>query len=260
MSQELEQESFASIEEADTPQAQPTVEPQEVTLPEKFKGKSTADLAKMYQELEQAFGRQGQEVGELRRLADEVIRAKIQPAPVQQAEPEDEDIDEVEFFANPKQAIQKAIDRHPKVQQAVALTQQLGQRSNQQRMLEKHPDALEITNSEEFKQFVSASPLRQKLFVAAHKMYNLEAADELLSTFKELKSVRQTQATERTADIQQDRDRNLRNASVAVGGTGEVGKKIYRRADLIELKIRNPDRYAALENEIMSAYAEGRVR
>jgi len=39
-----------------------------------------------------------------------------------------------------------------------------------------------------------------------------------------------------------------------------TGKKIYRRADIISLKVNNPKRYEALQPEIMQAYAEGRVR
>jgi hypothetical protein len=52
----------------------------------------------------------------------------------------------------------------------------------------------------------------------------------------------------------------LKAAGVDTGGTGESSKKIYRRADLIQLKLRDPDRYEQLQPEIMAAYAEGRVR
>jgi len=42
---------------------------------------------------------------------------------------------------------------------------------------------------------------------------------------------------------------------------GESGsKKTYRRADIIDLMVRNPERYAALSDEIMAAYAQGRVK
>ena len=37
------------------------------------------------------------------------------------------------------------------------------------------------------------------------------------------------------------------------------GQKVYRRADLIKLKVEDPDRHAALEDEIYLAYKEGRV-
>jgi hypothetical protein len=55
-------------------------------------------------------------------------------------------------------------------------------------------------------------------------------------------------------------DTAMKAASVDVGGSGEVSRKIYRRADLIKLKMTDPDRYMALQDEIMSAYADGRVK
>ena len=48
--------------------------------------------------------------------------------------------------------------------------------------------------------------------------------------------------------------------SVDVGGSGESSKRVYRRADLIRLKMTDPSRYEALSDEIMQAYAEGRVK
>jgi hypothetical protein len=38
------------------------------------------------------------------------------------------------------------------------------------------------------------------------------------------------------------------------------GKKVYRRAELINLQVTDPNRYAALADEIQQAYVEGRVR
>jgi len=35
---------------------------------------------------------------------------------------------------------------------------------------------------------------------------------------------------------------------VDVGGSGESGKRTYRRADLIRLKMTDPDRYEALSH------------
>jgi hypothetical protein len=44
-------------------------------------------------------------------------------------------------------------------------------------------------------------------------------------------------------------------------GSGETAsKKVYRRADIIELMRTNPDRYHQLSDEIMKAYSEGRVK
>jgi hypothetical protein len=87
--------------------------------------------------------------------------------------------------------------------------------------------------------------------------YNVEVADELFSTFKALKAVKQAQVSDvdKTA-----RNQALQSAAVDVGGTGESSKKVYRRADLIRLKMRDPAKYDAMSDEIMSAYAEGRIK
>jgi hypothetical protein len=45
-----------------------------------------------------------------------------------------------------------------------------------------------------------------------------------------------------------------------VGGSGESSKRVYRSTDLIRLKMRDPDRYEALQDEILLAYSEGRVK
>jgi len=78
-----------------------------------------------------------------------------------------------------------------------------------------------------------------------------------LSTYKQLRGVR----TKQTNDAgEASRKQNLKAASVDTGGTGESGKRVYRRADLIRLKMTDPQRYEALSDEIMTAYQEGRVK
>jgi hypothetical protein len=52
----------------------------------------------------------------------------------------------------------------------------------------------------------------------------------------------------------------MKAAQVDTGGSGESSKRVYRRADLIRLKMNDPARYEALNDEILSAYAEGRVK
>jgi hypothetical protein len=83
----------------------------------------------------------------------------------------------------------------------------------------------------------------------------------LLSTFKQLKQVKTQQVSEQVATKGKDTlKQNLKAATVDTGGTGESSKRVYRRADLIRLRMSDPDRYEALEPEIRQAYADGRVR
>jgi hypothetical protein len=80
----------------------------------------------------------------------------------------------------------------------------------------------------------------------------------LFSLWKERQSiVADVQKTETTA-----RKQSVRNASTGnVKGSNEPSrKKIYRRADIVELMTKDPQRYQALASEIRQAYAEGRVK
>jgi len=78
-----------------------------------------------------------------------------------------------------------------------------------------------------------------------------------LSTFKSIKSVKQKQVSEVDTSA---RRQAMNAASVDSGGSGETSKKVYRRADLIQLKLRDPQGYAARQDEIDKAYQDGRIR
>ena len=80
--------------------AKPTVkEPVEEEVPEELKGKTPAQLAKMYREAQTVIGRQGSELGDLRKTADTYIKAHLQAqAPKTAAKPTEKAPDDVEFF------------------------------------------------------------------------------------------------------------------------------------------------------------------
>ena len=228
------------------PQAQAEQPPE---LPEKYRGKQVADLVRMHQEAEKLIGRQAQEVGEVRKLADELLKSQLQPkAKVEQPE--------VDFFENPQEAIRNAVATNPKVIAAEQYIAQTQMDKATQNLNQKHPDMSAIVKDEEFQAWVKSSPIRMQLFQMADG-YNVDAADELLSTFKQLRTVRQSR------DVEADKSaRNgaLKAAAVDMGGSGEVGRKVYRRADLIRLKMSDPNKYEAMNDEIMAAYSEGRVK
>ena len=127
----------------------------------------------------------------------------------------------------------------------------------QQKLAAEHPDFGQIAQDPEFVNWVKSSPVRLGLYAKADGEYDYDSAHELLSTYKALRGVK----TKQTSDAgEATRKSNLKAASVDVGGTGESTKRVYRRADLIRLKMTDPNRYEALSDEIMQAYAEGRVK
>ena len=220
-------------------------------LPDKYRGKSVDDVIRMHQEAEKLMSRQAQEVGEVRKLADELIKSQLKP------KPEPEVAEEVDFFENPQEAVRRAVESNPKVLAAEQYAISVQRQQAQQTMIQKHPDAPTIVNDPEFQNWVKSSKVRERLFQQADAEYDFEAADELLSTFKELRQVK----VKRDDSVNDEsRKQALKSASVDTGGSGESTKKIYRRADLIRLKISNPSKYEAMQDDIMTAYAEDRVR
>ena len=256
-----EEEQFNEIQEEDKTQqieAEQPSEPQEDNLPSKYKNKSVEDIIKMHQEAEKLIGRQAQEVSEVRKLADELLKRQLSSSAVPEIE---QNAPEVDFFENPQVAVKKAIESDPAVQEAKQVALELKRMKTAQQLASKHPDFGQIANDEGFQEWVKGSKVRLSLYAKADAEFDFEAADELLSTYKEL---RQIKAQKETSAVQeagkQQKAQAMKAAAVDIGGSGEVSKKIYRRADLIRLKMTDPSRYEALQPEIMAAYAEGRVK
>ena len=230
------------------------VEQTEPEVPEKYQGKSTAEIVRMHQEAEKLLGKQSSEVGELRKVVDDYIQTQLS-AQKTQVTNSDEEID---FFSDPDKAVARAIENHPKIKEAEQISNQYRQSTAMNKLQSKHPDMSEILQDEKFVNWIKDSKIRQQLFVQADKQYDYDAADELFTLWKERQQVvKQTAVNEKN-----ERKRAVKSASTGnARGSGEQSaKKVYRRADIIKLMRTDPDRYQALSNEIMQAYAEGRVR
>ena len=226
---------------------------QKPELPDKYRDKSLDEIVRMHQEAEKLIGKQAQEVGEVRKLADELIKQNLgsRQQQTRQEEPE------VDFFENPQKAVQRTVDNHPDILAARQVTLEMKRAQIQQRLAQEHPDFGEIAKDQDFANWVKSSPVRIKIFEQADSGYDFDSANELLSTYKQLRTVKSKQVSD---EGEVTRKQNLKAVGVDVGGSGESSKKVYRRADLIQLQLRDPDRYAALSDEIMQAYIEKRVR
>jgi len=227
-------------------------------LPDKFKGKSVNDIVNSYENLERELGRKGQELGELRKLTDQVLKQQLTTNQNgTQIQPEEEEID---FFDDPNLAVKKAIESHPKFREFEEQQERHKANVTTQQLKTAHPDYVEIISDSKFQEWVQKSPIRTQLFIAAHNNYDLNAALELIGNWKERRLISNT--TEAEAQKAAKRDEALRNGKSISRSSSEstVGKKIYRRADLIRLKTNDPSRYDDLQEEILKAYAEGRVK
>jgi len=251
---EINEEEEVVSQVTEEPQVEETPqEPEQDDIPDKYKGKSTAEIVRMHQEAEKLLGRQSSEVGELRSVVDNYIQTQLDTTPATQ-EPEEE----IDFFSDPDKAVERAIKNHPSIKAAEQQTQQYRQQTAQAHLQQRHPDMREILQDSKFVDWIKGSKIRTQLFAQADTQYDYEAADELFTNWKERQgAVAQTVANEKAS-----RKEAVKTASTGgAKGSGETAtRKIYRRSDIIKLMQTDPDRYLALSPEIEKAYAEKRVR
>jgi len=256
-------EEYASLaeEEAKAPPAEEAVEAVEEEsdaddLPEKYAGKSTAEIARMHQELEKRLGQQSQEVGELRRHFDDYVQTSIS---AQQSSAPEAPVEEVDFFADPAAAVAKAIENHPTLQQAQAVAAEMAKSQALAKLKASHPDMDTVLKDTGFQEWVKKSEIRTQMYKDADQRYDFAKADELLNLYKERASVvEQTKAVEKQA--QKNEIKKASTGTARSNPEGASPKKVYRRRDIIELMNADPKRYEALMPEIMKAYSEGRVK
>lgn len=216
-----------------------------------YRGKAIEDVIRMHQEAKKVIDRQASEVGEVRKLADELIKSQLYTKPKETEKPV-----EVDYFEDPQKAIDSRIAMHPDVLAARENSLNAQKAAAKQRFNQLHPDSEQIIGDPDFVTWVRSSPARQRLLMEANN-YDVDAGDHLLSTYKELKGVRVRQLSEADKSV---RDKTLKSASIDTGGSGESSKKVYKRSALIQLRLRDPQAFAARKEEIERAYAEGRVR
>ena len=247
-------------------------EDEEDELPAEYKGKSTAELIKIIKESQSHIGRQANEIGQWRKKVDDFLREELAAkasGKKKQETPVDEEPSEVDFYADPKKALESAIAKHPALQQlsegqqrlmAAQIAQQRKEALSQFRT--DFPDAGKWLNSETFKAWVDKSPYRQNLLLRAHKHFDVTAAAELFGTWSELEALRNTKSDEDEGETVSRKPTKIPSGGNA-GPKSKVGKKKgekrFRRADIVDLRVNDPERYELLADEITRAYLEDRV-
>jgi hypothetical protein len=226
----------------------------ESELPGKYQGKSASEVIEMHRELERRMSDQGNELSNLRSTLDAMAFNQSQAH-----EPEPEPITEADFFSDPTNTVNRAIESHPALRQAQDMAQKMAYAQGLATLQQRHPDVKDVIGSEKFKEWIKASSARLSRYQRADQVGDVEEADDLISTFKALNKV---EATAKEASKKAQKQAVKSASTGAVRGNSDVqgSRRIYRRADIRELMRTNPDRYEALQEEILRAYAEERVR
>ncbi len=235
-----------------------TTQPED-EVPTKFRGKTVDEIVDSYTNLEQQYGRQGNELGELRKLADSLIQKNLSETSSQRAESlEKEVLSEEDFFTDPVTAVRRVVE-----EALEPVKQNLGQTqldSTVQKLQAKHPDLEAIVNDSSFQNWVLASTPRQEMWTRASNG-DFDYADELFSQYKAVNQVSVQAKREQDEAVKEE---ELKAATTVSAGSsrdaGSMGKPIYKRSELIRLRMNDPQRYQDLHTEIMQAYADNRVR
>lgn len=271
--QELEEEKETELEnlekELETSQEDKSKDDDsnEEGIPDKFRGKSLKEVIESYTNLEKAYSRQGQEMGHLRKSADELIKQSLEFRMAKEAPKEEEkEITAEEIWTNPQAAIDRAIKKSlsesslgKEVESIKERNKALEIKSSYKNFLDKHPDAGDLTNSEEFLDWASATPVRAALLKRAQSL-DFSAGDELVSLYKEIKGLSKKQEAKDRAD--KARKDTLNKAAVETNSTGDAPKKIFKRRDILRMIRENPEEYYSddFQTELQKAYREGRVK
>ena len=227
---------------------------EESTIPEKYQNKSVEDIVRMHQEAEKLLGRQSSEVGELRKIVDDFIKTRADEAKKESVNNNSDT--EVDFFDNPQEAVNKAISSNEEMLKMKELLEKQQQQEVLNKISNAHPDYVEIVKDSSFVDWVKGSPVRLELLQRADK-YDFDSANELLSSWKERKEF-----VSKAKEVnEQDRKQQIKAATTGGKGSAEPpSRKIYKRSDIVNLMIKDPERYKANVDEFDRAYREGRVK
>jgi hypothetical protein len=234
-------------------------------IPEKFwTGNEQESLTKMaasYQNLESAYGRMANDLGVQRKLTDRMLALDKRDQDINGTQaPKAPKVDPRRLVDNPTETL----DEYWKTRESElrngweAEQQQRDQKAREQAFVAKHPDFGTTAQSPEFLAWVNADPFRARVAALAGTG-DFTSADDLLTQYKATKK-----APAQDANLEAARRAGTESAANASesGNNGKGSKRVYRRADLIQMKMDKPEVYGdpVFQAEIYQAYQEGRVK
>lgn len=249
---ELQEEITTAAEEAEN---------RESELPERFKGKSAQEIADSYIELEKMNSRQSQDLGEMRRTVDELVR-QSDPQNQEGDASADEPITVDDLYEDAEAAIAKVIEkRTPQAPEHVVDPTTTPEYAEAVKELDSDFEGWnDLVKTPEFKNWVFESPYRARAAQAADG-YDFDAARELLSLYHA------THQVGATAEEKAAKEKALNDATLESGGAEyEEPVEAFSRSELLNLRIRakrgdfEAENYLKAHREhIAIAYEEGRI-
>lgn len=248
-------------ETQDIPEAPSKAEEQGV--PDKFRGKSAAEIAQAYANLESELGRARNEIGTNRRLVDELLNLRRDPPA--KSEPARQPVTPYDLTENPEEAITR-VAKQVADERTAGAEERLAQLENSlaaQDFEKRHPGWRNLGNDQEFVEWARGSNTRIRLAQRAAQN-DWDSGDELLNLWNEHKALKGSSSPKPDP---KDAAKAAGLAKSGGSGANKVvssgdGKKIYSRVELARLYANNPEEYDRLmdSGELRQAYAEKRVR
>lgn len=215
---------------------------------------------KAYENLQALQGRQGNELGQLRKTVDELLLSQTAGANTAE-EDEAYRVDASDLLDNPTESLSKFVDsKTEEIQkQTLARIDDLELSLVQEKFKNRHPDYEQVARSQDFSEWLHSSPIRTRVAMQAGGG-DYAAADELISEYKD-NSVNTNSTVPTGSTVASARQASLESGYSSKASPGGRGK-VYSRAKLAEIRLANPNLYKSpsFQEEMVKAYAEGRVK
>lgn len=240
-------------------------------LPSKYQGKTLEEVAEMHMNAEQALSRQGQTVGEQKKVIDQFIQFQLSDKTTN-SKPEVKPITTDALFENPDKAIKQVVDSsevNTKVQDHDKRLNALAMQLEQERFETRHEGKVrEIVSDPAFHSWVQSSPHRLRMAQQLDR-FDFAAGDDLINLWKDYQEVNDIK--NKRDEVQAQRQKNLKAAKTEGNGvSGEQSpKQKYSRLEISSLmtKAKAGDREARklVDNpewqaQVRQAYVDGRVK
>lgn len=220
-------------------------------IPEKFQGKSAEELVDMYTNLESAYSKQGNELGEYRSYVHDLLKSQVAADTTPKSEPQPEPDWEYEPDKAAGQLVEKEVG---KVDNRV---DQLEKRLALKDFESKYPNYQKDSSSPEFLEWAQSSPYRNNLLQKNLNGIDFDAASELLDSWAERQELLNQSKDGEKADRQEQLKKASMEKSSSAGGSR---KRMWTSREIIDMRKFHPDEYNKHKDEISRAYDEGRVR
>lgn len=246
---------------SDTPGEQVATSQTE-SLPEKYQGKTVAEVADMHLNAEKELGRVRNELGTYRGLVSDLSAIQRAPAASQPAEQEEVDVSGDDLIQSPVETVRKIVkqdfDNLKAENDAAAMATQVD--TEVRALSAEFGDFDSTVGTDEFKDFSNRTPTRHADLVSAatgEGLTQVRAARRLLEDFADFK--KHSGADKKTELTPTDIARQVATEGSGPAGSVSSKPKIYE-SDVISLinsdvaKYRSPSYQA----ELTAAIKEGR--